>query len=218
MVFKRRDKPSIWASLREWVYPRSGWRRAAEYIGHRLKRLPDTPHRIALGFACGVGVSFTPLFGAHFLAAAFFAWILRGNILAALTGTFVGNPLTTPFMAAASLETGRMLAGKSDGFGDIDSLLHSAGEAINGLWEAAQAIFGFGHGGWHKASIFFSDIFLPYLAGSVITGPLGGLVFYVACKPLIIAYQARRRVRLLERARRRAQASATGATMAEGRG
>ena len=36
---------------------------ASSISGHRVRRLPDTPHRIALGFACGVFVSFTPFFG-----------------------------------------------------------------------------------------------------------------------------------------------------------
>ena len=70
MVFKRRDKPPLLSRLREAVLPRRGWRRGIEYLGHRVRRLPDTPHRIALGFACGVFVSFTPFFGLHFVLAA----------------------------------------------------------------------------------------------------------------------------------------------------
>ena len=102
MVFKRRDKRS-WLSLtRDAVYPKKGWRRAIEYVGIRIKRLPDTPHKIALGFACGVFVSFSPLFGLHFLYAGLIALILRGNILAAFLGTFAGNPLTFPIIGVGS--------------------------------------------------------------------------------------------------------------------
>ena len=56
MVFKRRDKPPFSIRMRELLYPRRGWRRAIEYLGHRVRRLPDTPHRIALGFACGLAL------------------------------------------------------------------------------------------------------------------------------------------------------------------
>ena len=70
MVFKRRDKPPLLTRIREVVYPKRGWRRGIEYLGHRVRRLPDTPHRIALGISCGVFVSFTPFFGIHILAAA----------------------------------------------------------------------------------------------------------------------------------------------------
>ena len=49
MVFKRRDRRSIWQILQETVYPRGGWARAASYISHRVRRLPDPPARIARG-------------------------------------------------------------------------------------------------------------------------------------------------------------------------
>ncbi|WP_330448804.1 DUF2062 domain-containing protein [Paracoccus marcusii] len=48
-------------------------------------------------------VNFTPLFGFHFLSAAAVAWIIRGNVLAALLATFVGNPVTLPFIALMSV-------------------------------------------------------------------------------------------------------------------
>ena len=54
MVFKRRNRLSWLQHVSQALYPRTGWRRAIEYIGHRIKRLPDSPHKIALGFACGV--------------------------------------------------------------------------------------------------------------------------------------------------------------------
>ena len=73
MVFKRRVKPSLVSRVRAAVLPRRGWRRGVEYLGHRVRRLPDTPHRIALGFACGVFSSFTPFFGLHIILAVVIA-------------------------------------------------------------------------------------------------------------------------------------------------
>ena len=64
----------------------------------KLARLPASPHAIAAGFACGSMVSFTPLLGLHFLLAIVFAYIIRGNYVAALLGTIVGNPITFPFI------------------------------------------------------------------------------------------------------------------------
>ncbi len=111
MVFRRRDRPPFLTRVRELVYPRTGWKRAIEYIGHRIRRIPDTPHRIALGFACGVMASFNPLFGLHFVIAVALAWAVRGNLLAAMVGTFVGNPLTFPLIASVSLPLGRRILG-----------------------------------------------------------------------------------------------------------
>ena len=64
----------------------------------KLARLPASPYAISSGFACGSMVSFTPLLGLHFILAVIFAYIIRGNFIAALIGTVVGNPLTFPLI------------------------------------------------------------------------------------------------------------------------
>ena len=64
----------------------------------RLARLPASPYAISSGFACGSMVSFSPLLGLHFILAVIFAYIIRGNFIAALIGTVVGNPLTFPLI------------------------------------------------------------------------------------------------------------------------
>ena len=68
------------------------------YYKLKLARLPASNYAISSGVACGAMVSFTPLLGLHFLLAIFFAFLFRGNIIAALIGTFVGNPITFPFI------------------------------------------------------------------------------------------------------------------------
>ena len=72
--------------------------RFISYYKLKLARLPASPHAIAAGFACGSMVSFTPLLGLHFLLAIVFAYIIRGNYVAALLGTIVGNPITFPLI------------------------------------------------------------------------------------------------------------------------
>ena len=67
MVFKRRNPRTWLRTVAEVFYPRGGWRRAVSYVIHRLRRLPDPPHKIARGVAAGVFVCFTPFFGFHFV-------------------------------------------------------------------------------------------------------------------------------------------------------
>ena len=110
-MFKRRDPKTWLRTFVEFIYPRGGWKRAASYVGHRLRRLPDPPHRIARGIAAGVFVCFTPYFGFHFFLAAGLAWVMQGNVVAALLATFFGNPLTFPIIAAISLELGQWMLG-----------------------------------------------------------------------------------------------------------
>ena len=115
MVFKRRNPRSWLQFLADGFYPKGGWSRAVSYVVHRLRRLPDAPHKIARGIAVGVFVSFTPFFGFHFVFAAVFAFLLQGNILASLLATFVGNPLTFPIIATVSLELGNWMLGTPGG-------------------------------------------------------------------------------------------------------
>jgi len=219
VVFKRRNPRSYLRIVAELFYPRGGWKRAFTYVMHRLSRLPDQPHRIARGVAAGVFISFTPLFGVHFLGAAAIAWAIRGNILAALLGTFVGNPATTPFIAILSVETGRWILGIEGGM-SFNQIIGAFSHAAIEFWENIRAIFGPEDTSWIDLKHFFDTIFLPYLVGGIVPGLIAGVIFHYLTLPVIGAYQKRRvkrlrarseRLRLGARARARADPAAGGA-------
>lgn len=105
-MFKRRTPRSLLQNLREVFWPSMGWMRACVYVKHRIMRLSDTNYSIAAGLASGACISFTPFMGTHFLHALAIAYICRGNYLAAVVGTFWGNPWTFPFLFAASHHVG----------------------------------------------------------------------------------------------------------------
>ena len=86
-----------------------GFKRTFIYIKHRLVRLRDTTHSIAVGMASGACMSFTPLVGIHFVQSLILTWLLRGNYLGAIIGTFVGNPWTFPLMWYAAYKLGIVL-------------------------------------------------------------------------------------------------------------
>jgi len=73
-------------------------RRTSVYYFLRLTRLEASIYSISSGFACGAMVSFTPFIGFHFILALLFAFLIRGNLIASLIGTAVGNPFTFPFI------------------------------------------------------------------------------------------------------------------------
>lgn len=212
MVFKRRDKPPLLRRLREALFPRRGWRRGIEYLGHRLRRIPDTPHRIALGFGIGVFASFTPFFGAHVLLALGLAKVMRGNLIASFAGTLVGNPVTIPFFAAISLALGRRILGHGATGRDFTRVSDAFEQAGRGLWSSILSLFGYGDSQWRLLAPFFKDIFWPYFVGGLLPGLIGEIIFYYIVRPLVAAYQARRRARMLERAHERLVAQAALAT------
>ena len=110
-MFGRRNPLPVHHWVQSFVWPKAGWRRASRYIAHRVRRLPGTPYRIAAGFACGAAVSFTPFIGLHFVFAALFALLLRGNVVASAIGTAVGNPWTFPFIWVWTFALGQWLIG-----------------------------------------------------------------------------------------------------------
>ncbi len=109
MLFRRRETESCWERLRVHLWPRRSWSRSSRYVVYRLRRLSATPHAIALGFAIGAFAAVTPYIGTHMVMAALLAWIIGGSIVAALLGTFVGNPLTYPLIWYATYEVGNVM-------------------------------------------------------------------------------------------------------------
>lgn len=195
MVFKRRDRRPIWKIVLEFFWPRGGWKRAALYVKHRLRRLPDPPHRIARGIFAGVLTTFTPFYGLHFVIAAAIAWIMRGNIIAALLATFFGNPLTYVPIGVISLNTGYWLLGAGR---RADAELHgSLGrkfvDAGADLKHNLLAAFTDTDMDWSRLSVFYDEVFFPYLIGGIIPGIVAGVICYYISVPLIRAYQNRRK-------------------------
>ena len=195
-----RRKPRSYAQIAsDMVYPRGGWSRAARYTLYRLRRLPDQPQRIARGVAAGVFVSFTPLFGIHLFGSMALAWIIGGNMLAAVIGSLIGNPLTFPFIAALSLGLGRRMMGIEGHLGPV-AILDSFAAAGSQLLRNMLALLHGQHSEWDRLAAFSRDILLPYLAGGVLPGLAAALAFYFATVPLVQAYHARRIERLARKA------------------
>jgi uncharacterized protein (DUF2062 family) len=122
-MFRRREKQTIMQRMREAAWPSMGWSRAWDYYRHRLFRRSDSPGQITAGLAIGVGISFVPLLGTHFVQAVIVAWLVRANALAAFIGTAVGNPWTFPLMFWLDYKVGALIFAVL-GYGDLAALPH----------------------------------------------------------------------------------------------
>ena len=193
MIFKRRDPKPTLRAVAEFLWPRGGWTRAFHYVKHRMRRLPDSPERIARGIWAGIFVTFTPLFGFHFIAAALVARLMKGNILAALMATFIGNPFTFVFIALASLKTGHLLLGTELAEGELRALSRKFGDAGSDLWHNVIAIFTDASMDWSGLAIFSREVFYPYLIGGILPGMFFATIGYYLAVPLLRAYQKRRK-------------------------
>ena len=141
--------------------------RIISYYKLRLARLPDSNYAISSGFACGAMVSFTPLLGFHFVLAIIFAYLMRGNFIAALIGTVVGNPLTFPFIWGFIYKIGTYFTNIQ-----IEKLTHE----INFDMIVNQTY----------------EIFFPMVVGGVIIAPLVWIITYYVIYSFIASYKKRK--------------------------
>lgn len=199
MVFKRRDRRSIAQAVLNFLWPRGGWARAFEYVKHRIRRLPDTPERISRGIWAGVFTAFTPFYGLHFFLAAGLAMLMRGNVLAALMGTFIGNPLTYVPIAVVCLQTGYWLLGVDPQHKLEDRLGRKFSNAADDLWDNFVAMFTRADPNWDRLLKFYDEVFFPYMVGGILPGIVVATLCYYFFLPLITAYQNRRRKILREK-------------------
>lgn len=202
MVFKRRNPRTILEATRAFIYPKGGFIRAIRYVTHRMRRLPDAPHRIARGVFAGTLVSFTPFFGFHFVSAALVAWAIRGNVLAAILATFVGNPVTFPLIAVSSIELGHRLLGIHAPM-DFGSILAAFGNAWGEVWRNITAFYTDERVQWGSLKVFFKTIYLPYLVGGLGPGLVVSTALYYATLPALHAYQKLRALKARERSEKR---------------
>jgi uncharacterized protein (DUF2062 family) len=135
---------------------------AVQYL-RRLLALDDTPERIALAFALGVFLAFSPLLGLHTLLGLTLAFIFGLNRVAVLLGVWVNNPWTlVPIYAAATYVGGFLF-----GFPSAHTLPpFDWGE--------------FWHGGYWLRLIREWHLLRPIVLGSTILSFIGALLSYPA--------------------------------------
>jgi uncharacterized protein (DUF2062 family) len=190
------------------VYPDGGFRRAIQYVIHRMRRLPDDPRKVARGVFAGCLIGFLPLPGVQFLAAWGLAVVMRGNVLAALLGTFNSNPITTPFFAVMSLSLGHWMLGVES---NLTPREVGRGFALAGrdIWHNVVALFTSDVTRWDGLIGFWHDIYLPYFIGALGPALVLSLMFYYLTISLVEAYQHARANKSKERSEKRRKLRAT---------
>jgi uncharacterized protein (DUF2062 family) len=134
----------------------------------------STPEVIAASFAIGVAVSFTPLFGLHWVIALLLAFVLKLNKVDVILGTLVVNPLTLPAVAAAAIPIGRLL-------------LRARREAIHHLpWHEM-----FRRSFWTAAGPTMKAIGVQMAVGMFFLAVIAGALTYVTLANLIRHHRAK---------------------------
>ena len=158
-------------------------KRWVRYQYLKLVRIDDAPGKVAMGMAVGVFLGVFPTFGLGAVLALILAVIFRFNKAAAVIGSFIMNPLTTPFFWSGSAILGAMLVG-----GDWHRTLQAV-EAFSkhftfhdfltrDLWRILV--------GAAKKSLYI------YLIGNLIISLLFAVLAYFLTLKLTVAYRRRK--------------------------
>ena len=189
-MFKRRERRSIFRFFYEVIFSLKGISRAIGYVGIRLKRIPDTPHKISLGMSCGIFASFTPLFGLHFLIAGLLSYVLRANVLASLIGTFIGNPITFPIITVFNLKLGEWILGSNEySSGDGGKIFEGFLDFIFLIYKSLFTEGSIGENSVPRMNEFLYGVFIPYSLGGLILGISVAIISYFLLRPLVSTYQ-----------------------------
>jgi hypothetical protein len=135
---------------------------------HELKQrliailsLDSHPANIAAGFAVGVFIGITPLFGMHSALAIAVAFLFRLNKLTTITGSWVNTPLTVLPILMASYHLGEYLLGREPQMVSFDSLA------------------------WHHLKEYATALFI----GSSLIGLVAALISYFLCYWLVLRFR-----------------------------
>ena len=167
--------------IAEWIYPSIGVKAWVKYTLLSLKRKDLSSHKIALGFAIGAFVSFTPFLGLHGLIAIAIAYFLGASIVTSLIGTLVGNPWTFPLIWAWCLSLGNFF-------------LHRSTDHYT------ETVMKFNlHSFLENTAMYWDKYILPMCTGGIPTGILVGLFFYFFLKYQIDKFRSIRKAMLHKR-------------------
>ena len=174
-------------------------RKIKRFFIYRVLSLDDTPHRIALGLAVGMFITFTPTIPFQMVLTILISALLGANKFVGVPFVWISNPLTMgPIFYLNFLVGSSMLGGK-----------YSAAEAWNSLVNAVK----FGAGWVEKAQLWWQatwKIFLPLWSGSFVVAVIVGVLSYIATYWGVVAWRRRRKHHEAEIARK-AQAKAAAA-------
>lgn len=139
---------------------------------YKIMRIDDPPERIARGVAIGVFMGIFPTFGLGIVIAVIFAYILKANRAAAVLGSFIMNPLTTPIFWTISAAVGSVI------FWEDRKLIMSSiknHHLLNGI-------------GW---------AYVVFLAGNLVVSTAFSAAAYFITKKWVIEHRKKKVMRML---------------------
>jgi len=155
------------------------------YVGKQLKRffvyrvlhVDDTPHRIALGVAIGIFVTWTPTIGFQMILTVALAALLRANKAVGVPFVWISNPVTLVPVYGPNYWVGTKLLGHN----------YDAGRFTNFVEQAMKS------GTWleHLSAAWSAmcKIFWPLWVGSIAVGLGLAVISYFGVRFAVVRYR-----------------------------
>jgi len=140
----------------------------------RVLRQTDSPETIAFGAAIGVAAGILPTFGLGALLAVGISHIAKANKIAAVLGSFIMNPVTTPLFWTLSSAVGGLIFWK-----DLATITSAVNE---------QEVY---------SSVRWALV--VFLTGNVIVSITFAFASYFVVKRMVIKHRVRKLARLNKR-------------------
>lgn len=163
-------------------------RRIRRFIVHKILHADDPPHRLALGVAIGMFMTFTPTVGVQSILVALTAWVLRANKLVGMPMVWISNPATIVPIYYFCYVIGHTILG-SEGVED-------------GWW---QRLAYPPQGWWNFVGFYWMnlmEIALPLWVGALVVGLCTAVPTYYLVYFLVRWYRIRRWGRLVPSVRK----------------
>lgn len=142
------------------------------YLKDRIRaalKLNDPPHKLALAFALGVFVAFTPTIGLHLITCLFLAWVFRVSRFVVITASFINNPWTIVPLYGFCLWLGIRITGTD---------IQSPPIAWNEL-------------GPTNFYLVLRPYLWPFVVGTLTVGIVAGLLSYAFFYYVVVSYRKR---------------------------
>lgn len=176
------------------------WRKIRRLLFHSILHADDSPHRIAMGVAAGLFVTFTPTPGLQTVLAIALAAALRGNKLAAVPWVWLTNPITMLPIYGPCYKLGAWIVGSSsqEAHSVFQRVQELALDPLRGDWtRLVQLDF------WRELLFTLAQFGAELWVGCLIVSTIVAVIGYFVSRQWITNHRARRAARIQERHLRR---------------
>jgi len=159
-------------------------KKTKDFFIYRVLHVDDTPHRIALGVAIGIFITWTPTMGIQMILTVLVSAIFRANKAVGVPFVWISNPLTIIPIYYPNYLVGCWLLGR--GYEDFSFIETITRELPEGFWASLAAW-------WTHMGTAFWHVFAPLWVGSIIVGLVLGAITYPLVYYAVVGYRGHRR-------------------------